>query len=116
MGPHHGMEADRFAPVGVLAHLGRAVRVHAGLCRRPYGRYAHAQAFERALQPIRQAFVGEILVCEMYPAIGHYFNGIQDGAKRRLRYQGGVGTSVLANDLLIAGFALVSGEHLALDA
>src|ERR1700733_14416646 len=28
---YHRMEADRFAPVSILAHLGRSLRVHPGL-------------------------------------------------------------------------------------
>jgi len=49
VGAHHGIKADRFAPVGILAHLGRALCIHSGLWTSNHTVAMHGtQAFECA--------------------------------------------------------------------
>src|SRR3954454_22892436 len=107
MRAYHGMDIECFAPVCVLAHLGRSLRAHPGLWTGDHAVGMHSpQALERALQSRRQAVVSEILVGEQgIPAIGRHFDGIKYGTHRRLRYHRGIGMPVFTNDLLVAGLA-----------
>jgi hypothetical protein len=107
MGAHYGMDADRFAPVGVLAHLGRSLRIHRGLWTGDHAvRVYGAQAFECALQSIGQGFIRKILVGEQrVPAVGRHVDGVENSAHRWLRDHGGVGVPAFADNLLVAGFA-----------